>query len=154
MPNRRWDDSRTQTAIIFPNDELARITDQARAHELSTGSFIRVVLAGALLRGGGTLDQIIQMGATVVPQNSLRRPVGSDLKPLWPTVPGHVMRRRFINGGWYIEKDPRTKSLNTRSHASKDEANWWHLVDETTGQRTPLAFELEEALGLAQSRTY
>lgn len=127
-------------------EEYAKIDAQASARDLTNTLFLRMLIAGALTRGGRMVDTLLDSGKGIEKSSRIMRrhqPIGP--KVLWPVAEARVWGRRI----W--KEDPRWELRCPRKHGQArgfdrdDQANWWYIYDTTTGAHTPVAWEAEEA---------
>lgn len=113
--------------VFFPKSELERIVQNAELRSLPNSAFVRMIVAGAIAQGGGTLDRLLVAGEKIVTANTVvRRRGGYDYMTDWEiAAKGERGRYRFKKDPrWVLYKRPH---LNVKGDNKKDPQNWWKL---------------------------
>lgn len=128
--------------VAFTVEERAKVDAVAEMHDLDTSTFVRLVLAGAIAQGGGTLTALLTRGQATVPIKKSR--LGRNYENEWTFNPD---TKEWSWGPWRLHKDEKYRQFNTRAHVSREPKSWWHLyhVDDPS-VRVPIAFERVEAV--------
>lgn len=132
--------------VPFSQAEYARLAEHARLRGLSVTSMIRTVVVGAVARGGGQLEELLERGLAVGEVRVVASP-SRNLKQDWPMAgPGIKGHRRHKDGRWALVLG-RNPSQSSRGIDKEDPKLWWILRD-TDGlvEDRPLAFELKDAM--------
>lgn len=141
----------TSISVVITNEEKAALDAQAAARNMATGTFCRIVMAGAAKKGGGTLDQLIAMGEAVIgdPNVGKRRRPGRAYAGLWQIA----NPERKTEGLLVFKQDPKWRLQNPRpwgvSATSVDTTQrdkWWYLYhQDSPWKRYPMAFRKQDA---------
>lgn len=127
--------------------ERERVDAMAETRGLPTSTFVRMIVAGAIARGGGQLDQLLAAGEPVVEANGgVHNRHGRNYETEWAKVGNQQYTHK--SGEWSLVKTAR-RGMG-RGPGSEDPNNWWHLAHASDPTiMKPLAFTWPEAVKLA-----
>lgn len=126
--------------LLLDEDEKKAMDQSADARNLPTTMFIRLVVAGAITRGGGLVDRLLMDGESIL--GTPKRVRGGTHSSNWAYAePGRWVHK---NGQWeIIKRDPK---LNAQSRKSKDPHWWWQLRRYGTEEMIPMSFRRSTAM--------
>lgn len=127
------------------DDEFARINEQARSRGLSTSSFVRLVVTGAILRGGGTLDQLLVVGeaAGKVP---IKSTIHRDFRNDWRSITFGVQVAKS-DPSWVLRlpEHRSRRGATSRKLDPSDQSNWWVLTHPDLAEPVPMGWTIRDA---------
>ena len=125
-------------SLNMPRDERDRISGQAAARNLSDSAFVRLVVAGAISRGGGTLEQLLAAGESQI-STTIRQRMSPNYAKLW----AWVGEQQYVRGPWRLYKE----SPHGVSRNAEDKKNWWWLTNDNDPTfKRPIAFKKSDAI--------
>lgn len=134
--------------VFFPKPELEKVVQNAELRQLPNSAFVRMIVAGAIAQGGGTLDRLLVAGEKIVSANTVvRRRMSYDYRTDWEiAAKGERGRYRYKkNPSWVLYKRPH---LGTKGDQKKDPENWWNLYGPNH-VGVPMAFTKSDAMRAA-----
>lgn len=141
--------STRKTAVQLQTGRAERdnIAAAAEARNLSDASFCRLIVAGALRKGGANLDRLLEEGERVV--GKVRNRGGPNLEALWTKDydkdKDEAPTWRYMDTSWRLTK---LNYVHGRVRGARDDkTRWWHLVNtaDSSFEPMPIAFERMEA---------
>lgn len=127
--------------IPFTKPEREKLRATAKAYDLSDSTLVRLLIMGALERGGGQVTDLLRRGEKSLaggPQVRTRQ--GRNFRRFWTWV----APMEWAYGEWRLFSH-RPRGRNSPA-AKKDIDQWWHLTHQRYGGiMLPVAFNLEKA---------
>lgn len=132
--------SKTLHLTLRPKDR-ERISVQAESRNLADSAFVKLIVLGAISRGGGTVEQLLSAGESQVDEAVRCRNTRNYVK-LW----NRVGTRRYQWNDWYLVKN--VSQGQTRKQ--DDPVRWWTLYHrDGIVPPKPINFNREKAMALA-----